>query len=221
MGVDLDAVSVGSFCRSTNFKTSPEAVASWVRLGELKSRNKFPTAAFNAVLFRSVLQRVRSLTRNPDVDEIVPLCADAGVILVFVKEIDKCRISGATWWASPTQAVIALSDRGKAEDRFWFTFFHEAAHILLHSKKETFIDDDGDDGELEDQAESFARDLVIPPPKAERLRLLVVHKSDVEDFAIEIDVADGIVVGRLQHDRLWPWEKGNQLKRRVRISSSL
>ena len=219
MGADLDEASTRSFRRSTKFKTSPEAVASWVRLGELKSRD-IHTAAFNAAKFRSVLQRVRSLTRNPDVDEIVRLCADAGVILVFVKEIDKCRISGATWWASPTQAVIALSDRGKAEDRFWFTFFHEAAHILLHSKKETFIDYDGDDGELEDQAESFARDLLIPPDKAERLRLLS-SISDVEDFAIEIDVADGIVVGRLQHDRLWPWEKGNQLKRRVRISSSL
>ena len=69
------------------------------------------------------------------------MCAEAGVVVVFVPEIQNCRISGATFWAGPNRAVIALSDRYKKDDRFWFSFFHEAAHVLLHSKKETFVDD--------------------------------------------------------------------------------
>jgi HTH-type transcriptional regulator/antitoxin HigA len=207
-----------SFRRSNKLKTSPEAVASWVRLGELASR-EIETAPYSATRFRASLRQIRSVTRVPDIEEAVRLCSEAGVAVVFVKEIDKCRISGATWWANPTQAVIALTDRGKAEDRFWFTFFHEAAHILLHSKKETFIDYDGDDGELEEQADRFASDLLIPPDKAEQLRLLSTV-SDVQRFSEELDIADGIVVGRLQHDQLWPWNKGNPLKRRVSIVSS-
>jgi len=207
-----------SFRRSLKLKTSPEAVASWVRLGELASR-EIETAPYSAAKFRAALRRIRSVTREPDIEEAVRLCSEAGVAIVFIKEIDKCRISGATWWSTPTQAVIALTDRGKAEDRFWFTFFHEAAHILLHSKKETFIDYDGDDGELEEQADRFASDLLIPPDKAEQLRHLSTV-SDVQRFSEDLDIADGIVVGRLQHDQLWPWNKGNPLKRRVSIVSS-
>ena len=207
-----------SFRRSTKFKTSIEAVASWVRLGELAAR-QIETAPYNATKFRAALRQIRAVTREPDIKEAVRLCAEAGVALVFTKEIDKCRISGATWWSTPTQAVIALTDRGKAEDRFWFTFFHEAAHILLHSKKETFIDYDGDDGELEEEADRFASDLLIPPDKAEQLRQLSTV-SDVQRFSEDLDIADGIVVGRLQHDQLWPWNKGNPLKRKVSIVSS-
>jgi len=207
-----------SFRRSSKFKTSSEAVASWVRLGELESR-EIETAAYNATKFRAALRRIRAVTREPDIDEAVRLCAEAGVALVFIKEIDKCRISGATWWSSPTRAVIALTDRGKAEDRFWFTFFHEAAHLLLHSKKETFIDYDGDDGALEGEADRFASELLIPPDKVEQLRQLS-SIGDVQRFSEDLGIADGIVVGRLQHDELWPWEKGNQLKRRVDIVSS-
>lgn len=207
-----------SFRRSSKFKTAPESVASWVRLGELESR-RIQTAPYNATKFRAALLRIRSATRAPDIGEAVQLCAEAGVALVFIKEISKCRVSGATWWASPIQAVIALTDRGKAEDRFWFTFFHEAAHILLHSKKVTFIDYDGDDGELEEDADRFASDLLIPPDKAAQLRLLSTV-SDVQGFSADIDIADGIVVGRLQHDELWPWNKGTHLKRRVSIVSS-
>lgn len=207
-----------SFRRASKFKTSREVVASWVRLGELEARQT-ETAPYNATKFRAALRRIRNVTREADIDEAVRLCSEAGVVLVFVKEISKCRISGATWWSSPTRAVIALSDRGKAEDRFWFSFFHEAGHLLLHSKKETFVDYEGDDGELEEEADRFASEFLIPPDKEEQLRQLS-SIDDVQRFSEHLGIADGIVVGRLQYDKLWPWEKGNGLKRRVDIVSS-
>lgn len=43
---------------------------------------------------------------------------------------------------TPTKAVIQLSLRHKTDDHLWFSFFHEAGHVLLHSKKETFITGD-------------------------------------------------------------------------------
>ncbi len=64
--------------------------------------------------------------------------------------------------------MIALSDRYKKDDFFWFTFFHEAAHLLLHSKKETFVDDGTDNDLLEDEANRFAADFLIPSDRAER-----------------------------------------------------
>jgi HTH-type transcriptional regulator/antitoxin HigA len=207
-----------SFRRSTKFSTSPEAVAAWVRIGELDAR-QVQTAPYNATKFRAALQKIRSLTRNPDIEETQRLCAEAGVALVFVKEISKSRISGAAWWSSPTQAVISLSDRYGAEDRFWFTFFHEAGHLLLHSKKETFIDYEGDDGQLEDEANDFAGEFLIPRSLENKLGQLS-SLNDAELFAAELNIATGIVIGRLQHEDYWPWDKGNGLKRKVTIMAT-
>ena len=62
--------------------------------------------------------------------------------------------------------MIALTLRYKSDDQFWFTFFHEAGHIFLHGKSRVFIDgtDHGDDT-LEEEADTFARDFLVPPEK--------------------------------------------------------
>lgn len=117
---------VASFKRAQAFRSDPGAVAAWLRLGELAVRD-ITTADFEPRAFRSTLQKIRQLTRTVDFsDELVSICAAAGIAVVYVREIDKSRISGATWWASPARAVIQLSDRYKSDDHFWFAFFHEA-----------------------------------------------------------------------------------------------
>jgi HTH-type transcriptional regulator / antitoxin HigA len=206
---------VASFRRSQAFRSHPGAVVSWLRIAQIEAQPA-RVEPFSAPQFRKALQQIRSLTAHGDPNRIVELCATAGVVVVFVPEVKGCRISGATWWASPARAVIALSDRYKKDDHFWFTFFHEAAHLLLHSKKETFVDDGTDNDMLEDEANKFAREILIPPDRAERLRMLTTD-ADVEKFAHDIGVAPGIVVGRMHHDKIWEYTRGNRLKRSLRI----
>lgn len=207
---------VASFRRSTAFASDPGAVVSWLRIAQLEAQGA-KVDAFSTAAFRQALQQVRSLTAGGDPNRVVELCADAGVVVVFVSEINRCRISGAAWWASPSRAVVALSDRYKKDDFFWFTFFHESAHILLHSKKETFIDGDADDDMLEDEANRFAADYLIPPDQARRLGAIQTAGAAVA-FADELGISPGIVVGRLQHDGHWGWgHPGNKLKRSVQI----
>jgi HTH-type transcriptional regulator / antitoxin HigA len=202
---------VASFRRSNAYRSDPAAVISWLRIAELQAQN-IPAEQYSARAFRKVLQEIRALTTQGDANTIVEMCAAAGVVVVLVPEVHGCRISGAAWWTSPSRAVIALSDRYKKDDHFWFSFFHEAGHLLHHSKKETFVDDGGEDDLLEDDANKFAANLLIPPQEAHRLASLTSNE-DVVVFANEIGIAPGIVVGRLQHDDLWGWNRGNSLKR--------
>jgi HTH-type transcriptional regulator / antitoxin HigA len=202
---------VASFRRSQAYASHPGAVVSWLRIAQVEAQPA-RVEPYSAPLFRKVLQKIRSLTAHGDADGIVEMCATAGVVVVFVPEVKGCRISGAAWWASPSRAVIALSDRYKKDDYFWFTFFHEAAHLLLHSKKETFVDDGADDDILEDEANRFAEDFLIPPHDAEELASLRTD-DDVRTFADQIGIAPGIVVGRLQHYGAWGWNRGHNLKR--------
>jgi len=206
---------VASFRRSAAYKSAPGSVISWLRIAQREAQGR-KVAPYSASTFRKVLGDIRSLTAHGDPNDIAEFCATAGVVVVFVSEIKGCRISGATWWTSPSRAVIALTDRYKKDDRFWFSFFHEAAHILLHSKRETFVDEGTDDDVVEDEANAFAADFLIPPEYTQRLYRLATD-TDVETFANEIGVAAGIVVGRLQHDEKWAWNRGNNLKRGLRI----
>ena len=141
------------------------------------------------------------------------LCAEAGVALVFVPEIKGCPVSGLTRWLSPTKALIQMSLRHKTDDQFWFTFFHEAGHILHDGKKKIFIDDNRPEDDREKKANRFAADFLIPPEATPELWTLTTRTS-VRDFAKRMGIAPGIVVGRLQHDRVIPFSHLNDLKTR-------
>jgi HTH-type transcriptional regulator/antitoxin HigA len=104
---------------------------------------------------------------------------------------------------NPHKALIQLSLYGKQNDRLWFTFFHEAAHILLHDKKDIFLDECNDGEKLkseqEEEADAWARDFLIPPEYSDGLKPLK-SKDAVQAFAQQLGIHPGIVVGRLQHD---------------------
>lgn len=194
------------FRRSKSFEADAGALASWLRLAEIEAA-QIKTARYEAEAVRDAIDEMRALSRLPGIRWLKPLtklCASIGIALVIVKEFPRCRVNGATRWISPDKAMIALSLRHRRNDIFWFTLFHELCHLLRHSKKETFIEGTGTIApELEAEADSFAARVLIPPRSAAELPSLSTLK-DVEEFAKAIGVADGIVVGRMQHDGLIP-----------------
>lgn len=111
--------------------------------------------------------------------------------------------------------MIELSLRYKSDDHLWFSFFHEAAHLLLHGKKAIFITTDRFTDDAEAEANSFAASFLIPREHEDRLRDLTL--SQIRPFAEDLGIAPGIVVGRLQKERLLDWSEGNSLKRRFKF----
>ena len=185
------------------------ALATWRRLGELEAERQ-TCADFNAARFKKSLGEIRALTREPFGEAIRRAgerCNESGVVLALIPPLPRAAISGAAWWLSSRKAVIALSARHKTDDHLWYTLFHEAAHILLHSKKDVFIDskENGSDGR-EAEANRWAADFLIPS-EAWELFVEAGPKSvrTVSRFAQEQGIAPGIVVGRLQHEGRLPW----------------
>ena len=173
---------------------------------------------FDSTRFRGALDEIRMLTlKTPN--EFGPamkrLCSEAGVALVFLGEIPKTRLSGATRWLNKDKALIMLSLRHKTNDHFWFSFFHEAGHILLHGKKMMFLDDVIQAGsDLEQEANQFAANMLIPD-KAYRAFVAnnrPLARASVSAFAATIGIAQGIIVGRLQHDKTIAFAALNELK---------
>jgi addiction module HigA family antidote len=203
-----------SYRQSQRFEKNAHAVSAWLRRGELLAR-EIGCAPFNRAQFQSCLHQVRSLMRETtDVfcPKLVDMCRNAGVAVVFVPELPRTGIYGATRWIGG-KAVIQLSLRYKSNDHLWFTFFHEAGHILLHGKKDVFIEGDGCEDEREEAANEFAADILIPPNDyTEFVATTQLTETNITAFARDIGIAPGIVVGRLQHDDLLPPNRGNKLK---------
>jgi len=163
------------------------------------------------------------LSTRPGTEWLEPLtalCASAGIALVILKELPRCRVNGATDWLSTDKAMIVLSFRHLRNDIFWVTLLHELCHVLRHSKKERYIDakDSGIAQQLEDEADNFARRTLIPPQFSIKLRN-IESATEVQEFAAAIGIAPGIVVGRMQHDRLIPHGQWMHLIERYRFAN--
>ena len=194
------------------------ALAAWLRQGEILGQQK-SCVSYNPEAFRSALAEVRAQTRErPEVfsTHVQDLCARSGVAVAFVPEISGVHVSGAARWLSSTKALIQLSLRYRTDDQLWFSFFHEAAHLLLHGKRQVFVDVDSSETPEEREADRFAADLLIPPERYAAFRSEGnFSKASITRFAKAIGIAPGIVVGRLQHDRLLAFSQCNELKRRL------
>jgi Zn-dependent peptidase ImmA (M78 family) len=110
--------------------------------------------------------------------------------------------------------MLLVNLRHKTDDQLWFSFFHEAGHILKHGKRDGFIED-GNQNEKEDEASRFAADFLIPSAEYRRFtnRSVYYSKAEIVEFSERLNIAPGIVVGRLQHDGKLPKQNCNDLKR--------
>jgi HTH-type transcriptional regulator/antitoxin HigA len=198
------------------------ALSAWLRLGEIETE-KVSVPKYEESKFKKALYQIRDLTikkQEEFIPEMSELCKAAGVSFILVPAIPRAHVSGAARWLNPHKPLIQLSLYGKTNDRFWFTFFHESAHILKHNKKDVFLDEimDLNHGySLEEiEANEWASKFLIPTTFAKQLTELK-SKNDVKEFSSKVGIHPGIVVGRLQHDEIINQSWMNDLKESLKV----
>ena len=214
-----------AYRHSPAFRSDEAILATWLRLGEIKA-DETNCPDYNEATFRRNLGQIRGLTRGPFLDSLGKaqgICRESGVVLSVVKPLPRAAISGAAWWVSARKAMIQLSARHLTDDHLWFSFFHEAAHLVLHSKKNVSIDairDKGQDDHITDadvEADTWAEDFLVPRSDWERFVASSPRaERAVRQFADRQGIAPGLVVGRLQYEGHLAWRKLNFLKTRLR-----
>lgn len=208
----------------TAYRTSPAfamqsaSVAAWLRQGELLAA-KLQVGSWSRERFERLLPSLRSLSRVLEPAKFIPelqeRCAACGVAVVVVRAPKGCPASGATR-VKGDKAILQLSVRYLRDDSFWFTFFHEAAHLVLHEDR-LFLewpDKREIDNHEEAEANIFAGQLLIPSSEEKALLALPHDYRSIMRFAKNLSISPGIVVGQLQHRGLVRQDKLNFLKKR-------
>ncbi|HVT85193.1 MAG TPA: HigA family addiction module antitoxin [Chitinophagaceae bacterium] len=211
-----------NFRKSEAHQTALGSMAAWLRIGEIEMR-KLDLPDFNKEAFKKKLSEIKPLIANhPDdfAKQLQEECISAGVALIYTMCLPKAPVSGATRWIGGNP-LIQLTDRYKANDHFWFTFYHEAGHVLLHGKKDIFIEEfEGyqPDKEKEDQANTFARNWLLPEQFNDELPFRIVEE-DVMPLAEKYNTHPAVVVGRLQYLGLVSYSFGSKFKEKVTLEN--
>lgn len=206
------------FKASQSFESKVGALAAWLRQGELQTEF-VPTGTWDRERFRRSLIEMRGFSRSKNPDSFIPklreACSALGVAIAFVKAPQGCRASGASRFVNPSRALMILSFRYLSDDHFWFAFFHEAAHLILHGEGKTFIDGDiAAPSREEEEANAFSASVLVPANRFEEMISLPPRVENIVRFARSIGVSPGIVVGQMQHHKALGPNQMNGLKRR-------
>lgn len=214
---------LAAYRKSPKLQSQPEALAAWLRKAELEGR-KQPCPPYSADAFTAALVRIRGATTLP-VKEWEPTirreCNACGVAYVILPELPGTHASGAARQLNDDCALIVQTGRYKDDGHFWFTFFHEARHVLQGKlKREWLVEYEGREDALEVDANRFAREFLIPTEAILAMRQKhggKMPKSAGKELAKQLGIAEGIVAGRFHYDRIWQPFVGNELKLRYKL----
>ncbi len=200
------------------------ALAAWLRKGELDA-SALETGKYSAAILRDSLPALRSIMAtepNDYFEQMQLLCKAAGVKLVYTPCLPHVAVSGATRWIGDTP-LIQLSARYKRYDSFWFTFFHELGHILLHGKRELFLENveyTHKDKVKEKEADEFAIQWTLShDQEAELANVRSLNPRDIKRLAPKLNTHPSVIVGRLQHLKLISYSEGTKFIKAVDLSS--
>lgn len=203
----------GIACRKlSETEKSDYALIAWAQRAKVEARTKL-TNPINIALLTEKIPQIRRMTVMPPEEfcpKLIELLANCGIAIIFLPHIGGSFLHGATF-LDGNKIVVGLTVRGKDADKFWFSLFHELAHIIyghISSKNGTTDEDEA-------CADEYAKNTLISELQYRKF----VAKGDFSKlsltiFAKQIGIDVGIVVGRLQKEGYIQYNWHNDLKTR-------
>lgn len=199
--------------RLINSKSQDYALMAWAQKAKLESRKK----DVSPINIRGIIDSIpfyRSLTKEePEVfcKKLEDNLASNGVSIVFLPYIGGSFLHGATFYDGK-KIILGLTVRDKNADIFWFSFFHEIAHIVLGHINMTY------DSKMEEEANKYAEETLIPSDVYQNfIKNNKISIDSINTFSNEIGIDSGIVVGRLQKNGILKYNQMNELKKKYSL----
>jgi plasmid maintenance system antidote protein VapI len=204
-----------NFRISLKHTKQPYAISAWLRQGEILA-SKIEVPEFSKSKFKDNLKIIKGIMATQPTDffpKLQELCAEAGVKIIYIPCLPKAPISGSSRWIN-NSPIIQLSARYGQNDRFWFTFFHEAGHILLHGTKYISLENiDFTEAELdkEKEADEYSEQWTFSlEQEKEVLEKPHLSEEDIVSFAKKFNTHPAMIIGRFHHKQLLPYHIGRK-----------
>jgi HTH-type transcriptional regulator / antitoxin HigA len=191
-------------------KKNPYALAAWLRQGEIQA-SQMEVGEFDRAGFKGALIEIKKImvAHPANFFELLAVqCAEVGVKIVHTPKLPNSKVHGATRWIADTP-VIQISNQFQRNDIFWFTFFHEAGHILKHGKKEVFLEglEYTEEGPVKEaEADAFA--IASTYSEKEEAEFMALRRNgtwstdQIIEYAQKINTHPAMIVGRLERKRI-------------------
>lgn len=191
------------------------ALMAWAQEAKIQARD-IQTAPINIKRLISAMSEIRKMTGlkpNEFCPKIKECLANCGVALVFLPHLKGSFLQGASF-LDGNKIVVGLTARGKDADKFWFSLFHELAHIALGHVGQL----NGTSEDDERTANKWSGDMLIASKDFETFRRNRDYSErNVLRFAKAQGIAPGIVVGRMQLEGMIQYSMLNHLKEKYEI----
>ncbi len=178
------------------------AIVAWLRRGDIQAES-IDVPVFDARKFKAALPQFKELMAENPSDfflKLQTISARCGVKVLFTPCLPKAPISGATRWQNDTP-LIQLTGRYNRNDIFWFTFFHEAGHIILHGKKDVFLEGIGHSVEKEikeKEADDFAIEWTLTGKEEREIsQSMPLTAQAVSGYAKKYGTHEALIIGRM------------------------
>lgn len=190
------------------------ALMAWIQKARLEARNLTVSEA-DLDLLNKILPEIKKLSRsspNYFCGRLEKSLAGCGIAVVFLPRRKGVFTNGFTFYDG-SKIIITLTLKGSDSDKFWFGLFHEIGHIMLgHVNENGTTEDD------EKEADEYAENQFIPHEKFRKF--ISAHnyeKLSIVNFANELEIAPGVVVGRMQEKGCITFSQYNDLKVKYNI----
>lgn len=196
-------------------KVEPYVLFAWQRMCELLTNDINVKSELDLEKLRNnilLIKDVMFLKIGQIQDKLSEIFAECGIAFKIVPNFKGAPVQGFIKETENGRMILCMTLRYKYADVFWFTLFHEIAHILNGDTKNLFIDFDSISNDVENKANIMAADFLIN--RKDYLEFVEMGKyntqTGIKQFAKEQGVKDHIVLGRLMKDEIIPW--GERLK---------
>ena len=204
--------------RRTVYRSSvvnEDALLAWrIRILELAQAHHAHNVVPEFELNDTWLSELVSLTQSPSGPlDACNFLAQKGIVCVIEKHLPGSHLDGATMLYDTNRPVIGLTLRYDRLDNFWFVLFHEIGHIFLHlfgggvcdyldTDSESYPTQDSDHGSLENEADQFALNTLIPSERWKKC----ISRFAPSDARVQIDadrlgIGPSIIAGRIRHEQ--------------------
>lgn len=205
------------FRKAAHTTINPYVLFAWQKLCTMTVSDSQSTEKLDIDKLRQYLPKIKPLMFidiNDAINQLKKLFSECGISFTVIENFRGAPVQGYIERMNDGRLLLCLTIRGKRADIFWFSLFHEIAHILNEDFERGYVDYDFEVNERERLADEFAKNTLIDPIAYNGFIQTKGYESRerIIEFAKENGVLNYIVIGRLQKEKYLPWSAYSDMR---------